>query len=395
MVKVAVLGDGITGTAVRRALSHLKGYEAVADLDRADIVVASPGIPPRDYPAGKAVISEIEFAYQLIHTGAAGPIPKLIGITGTNGKTTVTALIAHLLQVPAYGNIGTPLIDYVTQEHFHPFLVVELSSYQLESCDTFRPDVAVFLNLTPDHFARHRDMVGYGSSKSKIFARQTPSDTLVYNADDPALAPWIAGAVAQKRPFGKDDPLFGQVSCYLHLKGTHNVYNGMAAALAVAAVGLDQQTIWTRMETFPGVAHRIEYVATVRGVEVYNDSKGTNPDSTICAVEAFPDRRIHLILCGQDKGLPLEEFARFLAERVVSVTVFGEMTSRFTPIFEAQNSSVPLRTARTMSDAWQRVLSHLRAGDVILFSPSGASFDQFKNFEDRGDQFKAMVKGAL
>mgnify|MGYP006414813917 FL=1 len=224
MNRIAVLGEGVTGKAVRETLARVDGYELVA-LDQADLAVASPGIPPKDYPETTIpIISEIEFAYRLMHRPDSSYRPKLVGITGTNGKSTVTALLAHMMDIPALGNFGTPLVTLVDSPTAPEWLVVELSSYQLERCFDFRPDIAVILNLAPDHFSRHDSMLGYATEKAKIFQSQLAEDVLFFNRDITLIRP-LADESKGQVVFFSDQDDFSSIDLPAKMVGGHNRVN--------------------------------------------------------------------------------------------------------------------------------------------------------------------------
>ncbi len=384
--KIAILGDGITAKAVREKLNELHIQETAVDI--ADLIVTSPGIPPHQYPnVSCEIISEIEFAYRLFNE--TDTLPILIGITGTNGKSTVTALLAHVLDCPMAGNIGIPLITYVGNLKKGDPIALELSSYQLEQSSAFHPHIAIFLNLTEDHIERHKTMQAYAEAKAKIFHHQTATDYLIYNQDEANLKPLISTSPSQQIPYSLQDPeavLLNKLS----IPGPHNQSNALAVLKAARLLGLSDEKILSKMQTFKGLEHRIEYITDLFACPVYNDSKATNPDSTLKAVAAF-SKPIHLIICGYDKGLELEGFIRGLHEKVKSITVFGAITSRFIAVSTNINPQFPLYKANVITDALLQVGQFAQPKDIILFSPACSSFDQFNNFEHRGQEFKKAV----
>lgn len=389
MIKIATLGEGVTSAAVQKKVQELDGYEWV-DIGQADLIVTSPGVPPRDFPKTNIpIISEIEFAYRLFHRPTSTFCPRLIGITGTNGKTTVTSMIAYILNIPAAGNIGVPLISFVDSPIHYPWIALELSSYQLECCTTFHPEIAVWLNLTDDHLERHKTLEEYARQKAKIFQNHTPKDGIIYPENDKIIEPFVNQSPGVHLPYSETHPDFKRL-CDIQLMGKHNQLNALAAFLAVRQTGMPVQTIVEKMNTFPPVEHRIELVSTIQGRSFYNDSKGTNPSSTQIAVDAF-DKPIHLIICGKDKGLPLESFIQYLHQNVKTITLFGEMADRFTQVSVALNPTFPLHRVNTVNAAIAKTFELSSPDEVILFSPSSSSFDQFKNFEERGKIFKELV----
>ena len=389
MTKVAILGDGLTGQSIKKALERLRGY-SLTEVQYADLIVTSPGIPAEKMPKTSVeIISEIEFAYRLFHRPGSPYRPKLIAVTGTNGKTTVTSLISHLLGMPAAGNIGTPLIDYVDSPSRPEWLVVELSSYQLEFCTTFRPEIAVLTNITPDHLLRHKTMENYACQKAKIFGQQRPSDTLIYFNEDTYVSDCVSRAQAMLQPYSLKSPELSLLT-NSKLVGNHNQLNMLAGLYAAKAAGLDMDLILSRLATFTPVEHRLEFVRNYHNRPFYNDSKATNPDSTLVAVDAFTDP-IHLILCGQDKQLPLEVFIGYLHKKVKTITIFGDISERFVAGSKKQNASFPLFQVQDIDAAIRTAFKHSKENDIILFSPSCASFDQFKDYNHRGQVFKEQV----
>jgi UDP-N-acetylmuramoylalanine--D-glutamate ligase len=395
---IGILGSGITAKAVTEKVIAL-GLTIVPPED-ADIVVASPGIPPKTFPTVACeIVSEIEFAYRYLI--ATDTPPTLIGITGTNGKSTVTAMVAHILDCPMAGNIGIPLITYVPENPnaIPPkHLAIELSSYQLETCSTFKPQIAILLGLTPDHIDRHPTMESYAAAKQHLIAAQTADDLVIYDAENPWSKSIAESSQARKKPVSKTDPLYQKIvaltqrqNC-LGLIGTHNHMNALCAGLAAAACGLSDEQILDKLSSFQALPHRIEWVGTLNGCRVFNDSKATNPESTAVALTAF-DKPIHLILGGKDKGLVLDTFAKEVIEKVASISVFGEIADRMVDVFRALGEALPpLAQTETLAEALDTARRFSSPNDVILFSPACSSFDQFQSFEHRGDVFRTMVQ---
>jgi len=386
---IGILGEGVTAKAVTSKLETLPDFKLVPPKD-ADLIIASPGIPPDQYPPLKGdIISDIEFAYRLFRRPKSTYCPKIIGVTGTNGKTTVTTLLAEILQVPATGNIGVPLINYVDHETHHPWLVVELSSYQLANCTTFRPDIALLLNLAEDHLLWHGSFDHYAQAKAMIFNNQTSSDTLIYTDDCTFLSQAIESAPSNainisltgKAPFD-----FSKSA----LKGKHNELNCLIAYHAAEKAGVAHDRILQGIETFKPLSHRLEKVISVEGRAFYNDSKSTNLDATTKAVHAF-NAPIHLILCGQDKQLPVEEWLNTLQESVYTITVFGDIADRLFDTAKKIDPLYPISKFNTLEDSVTHAYQLSLSGHIILFSPSSASFDQFKNYEERGAAFSQIA----
>ena len=376
-----------------------------------DLIIPSPGVPADDPLLVKArskgitVWSEIELAYRFLEG-------ELIGITGSNGKTTTTTLVHHILKTAGQnsilaGNVGTPLIARVEEMNAESVSVVELSSFQLELIDKFRPDIGVFLNLTPDHLDRHKTLEAYAAAKARIFEKQTELDAAVLNADDAptvALAPkkpqsfWFSrkkrveqGACVHGEDIvivhgGKEE--FVMKCAEIPLAGAHNLENVLAAATAARLADVDAATIGSAVRSFQGVEHRLEFVAEIGGVRYYNDSKATNVDATVKALDAFPGR-ILVILGGKDKGSDYTVLQKPLREKAILALLIGAASEKI----ETQiTGSVAIERAVTLERAIEIASTAARAGDVVLLAPACASFDQFENYEHRGRVFKELVR---
>ncbi|HKS77195.1 MAG TPA: UDP-N-acetylmuramoyl-L-alanine--D-glutamate ligase [Terriglobales bacterium] len=376
-----------------------------------DLIVVSPGVPV-DAPLlvqaralGENVIGEIELAAQFLH----GPI---VAVTGSNGKTTTTTLAGEIIAAGGYatlvgGNIGTPAISFAGRATPETVIVLEVSSFQLETIQTFRPKVAVILNVTPDHLDRHHTFEAYRDAKARIFENQTPQDFTVFNADDPTClelanrtkAPvyWFSrkkevqlgahvqdGRILFRDRDGQREIM--QVS-EIPLKGNHNVENVLAGVCIGALMRCAPDKIRQAIRDFKAVEHRLEYVATVRGVDYFNDSKATNVDATIKALESFP-ANIHLILGGKDKGSDYSVLNDLLRERVKKVYTIGAAA----PKIESQIKGPEVVHAETLENAVKRASAAAQSGDIVLLAPACASFDQFKSYEHRGRVFKDLVK---
>jgi UDP-N-acetylmuramoylalanine--D-glutamate ligase len=377
-----------------------------------DLIVVSPGVPVDAEPLvqaralGERVIGEIELAAAFL----PGPV---VAITGSNGKTTTTTLVGEILakgglKVLVGGNIGKPAISLVEKATPESMIVLEVSSFQLETILSFRPKVAVVLNITPDHLDRHRTFAAYVDAKARIFENQRAEDLAVLNADDPTcvgLAPrtraqvfWFSrkrevepGAFVRKgqvliRRSGADHEVMAVAE--IPLKGGHNVENVLAAICASELMGCDAASIRNAVRDFKAVEHRLEYVATLRGVDYYNDSKATNVDATIKALESFP-RNIHLILGGKDKGSDYTVLNELLRQRVKCVYTIGAAAEKIQLHIKGATSIV---AAGSMETALQQASSAAQPGDVVLLAPACASFDQFQNYEHRGRVFKELVR---
>jgi len=386
------------------------GDGALAALAAQDLVVPSPGVPV-NHPAlvaaraaGVPVWSEIELGWRFLRG-------RLVGVTGSNGKTTTTSLIGHILAsagLPAVvaGNIGKPLIACADQSSDKSITVAELSSFQLEWIDSFRPDVAVFLNLTPDHLDRHASFEDYARAKARIFENQTERDAAVINADDLAATqhaparPQIFWFSREKRvasgAFLRGDQIFFRRDgeeipllrrSYISLRGEHNLENVLAAASAAFLAGAAPEEIAAGVRTFPGVEHRLEFVAEISGVNFFNDSKATNVDATIKALESFPGG-LFVILGGKDKGSDYAPLIPLLRERARLVLLIGAAAEK---IGSQLAGEVPLERAGTLERAVMVAFERARPGETVLLAPACASFDQFENYEHRGRVFKQLV----
>jgi UDP-N-acetylmuramoylalanine--D-glutamate ligase len=377
-----------------------------------DLIVVSPGMPADSPPLvqaralGEPVIGEIELAAQFL--------PKsIVAITGSNGKTTTTTLTGEIITAGGYptrvgGNIGTPAISLVATARPDSVVVLEVSSFQLETIQTFRPRVAVVLNVTPDHLDRHRTFETYVDAKGRIFENQQADDFAVLNADDPVCVGLAGRTRAQVFWFSRKKEvqqgaslrdgriLFrdssGQqeimVASEIPLKGAHNLENTLAAICAGALMKCAPERIRAAVRNFKAVEHRLEYVATIRGVEYYNDSKATNVDATIKALESFP-ANIHLILGGKDKGSDYTVLNDLLRQRVKRVYTIGAAADKI----ESQvREAAEIVHAESLDSAVQRASASAQPGDIVLLAPACASFDQFRNYEHRGKVFKELVR---
>ncbi|MGB8065311.1 MAG: UDP-N-acetylmuramoyl-L-alanine--D-glutamate ligase [Candidatus Sulfotelmatobacter sp.] len=380
-----------------------------------DLIVVSPGVPVDAPPLvqarslGESVIGEIELAAQFL----PGPI---VAITGSNGKTTTTTLTGEIMTAGGFpalvgGNIGTPAISLADRAKPRTVIVLEISSFQLETVQTFRPKVAVVLNVTPDHLDRHRTFEIYTDAKARIFENQQPDDFAVLNADDPTCVAmagrtraqvfwfsrqkevqqgaWVKdGAIVFRDKTGQREIL--QVSD-IPLKGAHNLENVLAAACAGILMGCAPENIRQAVHEFKAVEHRLEFVATIGDVDYYNDSKATNVDATIKALESFP-ANIHLILGGKDKGSDYTVLNDLLRQRVKRVYTIGAAAAKIEgQIVSAKNGDPEVVHAETLENAIRKAYASAKPGDVVLLAPACASFDQFKSYEHRGKVFKEIV----
>jgi len=403
------IGEGLASLRTAGVTLELGGHRENTFLEQG-LIVPSPGVPA-DAPLlqaarakGVTIWSEVELADRFLSG-------RLIGITGSNGKTTTTTLIEHILRNAGLstilaGNIGTPLIARVEETGDDTITVVELSSFQLELIETFRPNISVFLNLTPDHLDRHHTLEAYGRAKARIFENQTEADSAVLNADDPATTPlaptkphvyWFSRKqrVAQGAFVKENEIVFrhdGEEETVLSLRdiplaGAHNVENVLAAVAATRLAGAEPAAIARGVRSFAGVEHRLEFVAEIAGVRYYNDSKATNIDATLKALDAFPGR-ILVILGGKDKGSDYTLLQQPLREKAILALLIGAAADK---IEKQIAGSVAIERAGTIERAVEIASHASRPGDVVLLAPACASFDQFQNYEHRGRVFKDLV----
>src|SRR6202142_1147677 len=377
-----------------------------------DLIVVSPGVPT-DAPSlvqaralGEHVIGEIELAAQFFPG-------RIVAITGSNGKTTTTTLAGEVVKAGGYrtavgGNIGTPAISLVERATADTIAVWEVSSFQLETIQTFRPQIAVVLNVTPDHLDRHRTFAAYTDAKARIFENQQPADFAVLNADDLTCVELAARTRAQVFWFSRTRE--GKQGAFVHdgriffrdrsgqreimlvseipLKGGHNVENVLAAVCIGALLRCQPDRVRKTVRDFKAVEHRLEHVATIHGVEYYNDSKATNVDATIKALESFP-ANIHLILGGKDKGSDYTVLNELLRQRVKRVYTVGAAAAKI----ESQiQGAAEIEHAETLGNAIRSASESATPGDVVLLAPACASFDQFQSYEHRGRVFKETVQ---
>jgi len=393
----------------------LQTAENVADRGREpDLIVISPAVP-YDLPIlaearnrGISVIGEVELASYFLK----GPV---IGITGANGKTTTTALVGHLLQecgIPCQvgGNIGTAVTSLIETSADDRWNVLELSSFQLESIERFRARIGACLNVTPDHLDRHHTFENYAAAKERLFETQQADDFAVLNYEDSTCRDYSSRAKAKVRWFSssrrvscgvwlKDDEIWlderpfmtrGQI----RMRGLHNVENVMAATLVAHLAGAKLDELGSAVESFPGVEHRIEFVRSLDGVDYYNDSKATNVDATLKAVSAFP-RGLWIILGGKDKGSDYRPLREPLEQQAKGALLIGAPPpypyAAAPLIAKTLDGALPVIDCGTLANAVQHARRHALPGDVVLLAPACASFDQFKNFEERGRVFKQLV----
>ena len=441
MSRIVVLGAGESGAGAA-VLAQKKGFDVfVSDMSaikdkykkmlddhgieweegqhteekilNADEIIKSPGIPDsapmveKLIDQGTHIISEIEFAGRYTNS-------KMICITGSNGKTTTTSLIYHIFKQAGYdaglaGNIGNSLALQVAEEP-HEYYVIELSSFQLDNMYDFRANIAILLNITPDHLDRYDNcMQNYVDSKMRIIRNQTPQDTFIYWNDDPIIKRELEkydikavqypfselkekGSIAyiEEGEYTIEEPTpFNMEQEDLSLTGKHNIYNSLAAGIASDVSGIKNEVIRKCLSDFPGVEHRLEKVCKVGGVQYINDSKATNVDACWYALESMKTPTI-LIIGGKDKGNDYEPIKELVKEKCVGLVYLGADNQKLHDNFDALG--IPVRDTHSMKDCVAACYEMAKPGDTVLLSPCCASFDLFKNMEDRGDQFKTLVR---
>ncbi len=381
---------------------------------KADEIIKSPGIPDttplmqKVRNAGIHVISEIEFAGRYTHA-------KMICITGSNGKTTTTSLIYHILKsaglnVGLAGNIGKSFARQVAEAHYD-YYVLELSSFQLEGVYDFRADIAVLLNITPDHLDRYdHDLQHYVDAKMRIIRNQRMQDAFIYWVDDPIVTREIGKLRPEATiyPFGEQkksnsvaytengkiiiqakEREFSMELELLALEGLHNVYNSLASGIVAKLMDISDEQLRTSLSDFKGVPHRLEKVATVRGVQYINDSKATNVNSCWYALQSMRAKTV-LILGGTDKGNDYSEIEELVRSKVRALIFLGKDNNKLHAFFDGKVAVI--QDASSMKEAVETAYELAKKGDIVLLSPCCASFDLFKNYEDRGDQFRECVR---
>ena len=399
-----------------RGITCIFGRQDSSVLDGADIVVPSPVISP-EIPIMREAVKRNLPVWSEVEVACRVTDADFIGITGTNGKTTTTTLAGEIMkasgrQTAVGGNIGSVLSEQAEDLPRTAVVVAELSSFQLEFTQSLKAKSAVILNLTPDHLERHHTMAAYGEAKKRIFRNQDASDYAVLNYDDPlvrSMGKDLTGTVLYisvytEVPAGayakggdlyirlQDKDIFVCAETDLHLFGKHNIQNCLAAALLTYVVGVPVETIRAVLKQFRGVEHRLEWVRTVAGVPYYNDSKGTNTDASEKALEAFPDGHLILIAGGHDKLTDLGRFMGLVKEKVDTLILIGEAADRFEE--EARKAGVTdiRRAGFSMEKAVQSAYTIAKPPQTVLLSPACSSYDMYHHFEERGDDFKNIVR---
>lgn len=416
------VSDAAPAETLRHAIAELErhaiAFECGANTERllqSDVLVLSPGVPSnipivqQAQARGLKIVGEMEVASWFCKT-------PIIAITGTNGKTTTTALLGRIFEDarrPAMvaGNIGnafSQVLESMTEEHT---AILEVSSFQLDTIETFRPNVSVLLNITPDHLDRYgNSMERYTASKARVFMNQREGDTIVYNADDPVVRTQVERGVhpaVKKMPFSVSEILSegafvreGKMAVRMggaereviktesiSIKGVHNLMNAMAATLAAMVMNIPTASLRATLRNFKGVEHRLEFVRELHGVTYVNDSKATNVDSVWYALQSFTGP-IVLLLGGRDKGNDYTRLIPLVQKHVKAIVAIGESAQKVVTAFGRVK---PVQTASSMREAVQHAAAAATAGDIVLLSPACASFDWFENYEHRGRVFKEEV----
>nr|WP_255307824.1 UDP-N-acetylmuramoyl-L-alanine--D-glutamate ligase [Candidatus Kryptonium thompsoni] len=441
--KVTVIGGARSGLAVARLLKKMGADVFISDMKKpeeikyvkftpeelnsagikyefgehsekvydCDFMVISPGVPSNAPVVQKAmelgikVWSEIEVASWFCKA-------PIIAVTGTNGKTTTTSLIGHIFKTAGFktivaGNIGAPFSDFVLDADEGSIVVLEVSSFQLDHIENFKPKVAVLLNITPDHLDRYDSFGDYILSKFRIFKNQKEDDFAVYNYDDEIVQPYVESLNVIKLPFSVRDKLScggfiedGYITLNfknkkerilkmnnLRIRGIHNVYNSLAAALAARAMEVKDEIIRESLQSFEGVEHRLEFVREINGVKFINDSKATNVNSLWYALESF-DEPIILIAGGRDKGNDYSKVYDLVKRKVKLIIAIGESKNKIYNEFKNLTNVIEVDS---MEEAVKKAYENSAPGDVVLLSPACASFDMFRDYEHRGEVFKKLV----
>jgi UDP-N-acetylmuramoylalanine--D-glutamate ligase len=398
------------GSTVPPQIAFVHGRMFEETAAGTDLVILSPGVPREKLPlralsrAGTLVWGELELGFRRFSG-------KVAAVTGTNGKSTVTTLLGQMAshafpRVFVGGNLGTPFVEAGGEPY--DWAVVEVSSFQLETIDSFRPSVAVLLNITEDHRDRYPDFSSYAGAKMGIFRNQGARDKAVVNVDDPEVSSRLSGLSARQVPFSPSRVLDAGVSRegdemvyrggsveerypvpILRVRGAQNVENAMAAIGAARTMEIPPDIVWECIRAFRGLPHRAEFVRKVRGVSYINDSKGTNVGAVVKCLEGFSEP-VWLIAGGKDKGLDFRPLRETLARKVRAAILLGEARDR---MVQELSGTVPLLGADSLEEAVRAADANARPGDVVVLSPACSSFDMFRSFEERGEAFREAVMG--
>jgi len=393
----------------KRGVTFECGSHKLETFLESDLIVTSPGVPPLPQfkeakKKGIQVFAEVELAYRFLQG-------RIIGITGSNGKSTTTTLVHKILKEAGFssklaGNIGFPLISFVEESQADDWYVTELSSFQLENIINFRAAISIFLNLSPDHLDWHSSLSEYFGAKAKLVTAQKNDDFAILNRDDPKIWNLRTAGNFNVFPFSREQIL--TTGCYLEdkwiviaaersrrlmkvtdipLKGPHNQENIMAAAAAAHILDIPINSIKKSVINFKGLEHRLEKVLTLKGIDFFNDSKATNVDATLTALKSF-DQKLILILGGRDKGGDFTALRDLVKKKVKKIILIGEASSL---IRKALNKTVPMERTDSLQGAVKRGFMAASPGDAVLLAPACTSFDMFKNFEERGHIYKQQV----
>ncbi len=415
-----IVSDIKTSSQLKSSLDELRDLDIEFELEdhkvetfkNVDLIVVSPGVPLDIKPVKEAhrhgieIMSEVELAYHFIDT-------PIIAITGTNGKSTTTVLISNILEASGYkvyvgGNIGSPLIDYALSNQDRDYVVAEISSFQLDGIRTFRPKIGILLNITEDHLDRYPTLSSYIYSKSRMFTNQSTKDIAILNKDDSFILKIQEMISAKKIYFSSyqrvEEGAYadgGFITCRdgtgwrelfdigkLKIVGSHNIQNVMGAILAAKICGCAHEPILTALEGFEGLEHRLEFVRMIGNIAFYNDSKATNVDSTIRALESFT-RPVILIAGGRDKGGDYSPLRGPIKERVRLLVLLGEVKEKLS---QHLGDQVPTIAVRTLEEAVRTAYSEAKPGNIVLLSPACSSFDMFNDYKERGNVFKDVVR---
>lgn len=384
----------MTATAVRNKLSEFPEYQEVSPQAKPDLGIISPGLVTEEYRKKYSfpIISEIEWAYLLFKH--LGKLPFFIAISGTNGKTTTTHLVADLLDIPMAGNVGIPLINYVSKNltEIPVSFSLEMSSYQIEQSPAFTPDIYILMTITEDHLDRHKTMDNYANVKMSLAERQSENQAFIYNGADE----WIVKKVKKLKnkkvrliDFTRGRKMFAKELAASPLLGKHNEDNLLAALSAAALV--KKKSYVQKVKKIKKIPHRLEPVGIVKNIEFINDSKATNPDSTIAALKSINVKRMILLLGGQKKQASYEPMFELIRKGRIRVLTFGEAREFFNE--NLRSVGLVLASKPTMKEAVKTAFKKAADRDIIVLSPGCASFDEFHNFEERGNVFRKLVSG--
>ena len=385
--KTAILGDGLTGQSLKRAFQKW-GVQQV-DPDQAELIVSSPGIPPDQTQYDVPVISDIEWAYLMWRQLFPDQFPTLIAVTGTNGKTTVTEMLSAALSCPAAGNIGTVFADFIGQNI--PYLVLELSSFQLHRTQLFRPDLAIVTNIDEDHLEWHQGADHYAESKRNIAVNQRSTDHLVILESETNLIELFSELDVQKCLVSNSD-IHSLKQRYPQFLAAHHYQNLGLVIRGLATIGHVDES-W--VDSFELAEHRLECLDLEASFLVVNDSKSTNFHATQSAIQSFKDRPICLLMGGYDKGLDMNDAFLDALSQVDCLILFGASEERFYRILKAGLKSTIIIRAGELENACHAAVPFMKEQSVLLFSPACSSFDAYQSYQERGAHFKSLIQDLI